>query len=189
MSDSIDAVKLIHKYYADHPLAEEILLRHSKMVTNKALTIARYLLTQGRNIDLQFIAEAAMLHDIGMIYTNTPELGCNGNGDYILHGLKGKQLLLQERLPVHARVCERHIGVGLTATEIKLQKLPLPATDILPETIEEQIICYADLFYSKNKEKLEHEKTPAEVCAKLETFGANKIETFAKWKNMFEPEL
>ncbi len=189
MNDSINPIKLIHKYYANHPIAEDILMQHSQMVTQKALTIARYLVAKGEKVDLRFIAEAALLHDIGMINTNTPSLSCYGTGDYITHGLKGKKLLLHEGLPAHARVCERHIGVGLTAKEIKQQKLPLPIYDILPETLEEQIICYADLFYSKNKGSLTQEKTPDEVRAKLKEFGNNKIETFNRWQYKFEAQL
>ena len=33
--------------------------------------------------------------------------------------------------------------------EIEKQNLPVPHQDLLPETVEEQIICYADKFCSK----------------------------------------
>ena len=36
------------------------------------------------------------------------------------------KMLDSEGLPQHALVCERHIGVGLTMEDIRLQKLPLP---------------------------------------------------------------
>jgi len=189
MTKRIYPAKLIHKYYADNPQAWQILLDHSRLVTRKALKIGRYLQSQGDSVNLRFLAEAAMLHDIGMIRTDTPELGCQGKGSYLQHGLRGKEILEREGLPKHARVCERHIGVGLTAEEIREQKLPLPKQDMQPETLEEQIICYADLFYSKGKENSDREKSPAQIRDKLKKYGNNKVKIFDRWQEKFEPNL
>jgi uncharacterized protein len=181
--------KLIRKYYSADPLAWQILLDHSRLVTRKALKIGRYLQAQGVAVDLKFIAEAAMLHDIGMILTDTPELGCHGQGSYLQHGIRGKEILEEEGLPKHARVCERHIGVGLTADEILRQHLSLPARDMQPETLEEQIICYADLFYSKGGKTPNPEKTFTGIGEKLKKYGKNKVEVFEHWQKKFEPDL
>ena len=189
MKNNLKPITIIHKYYSDNSLAEKILINHSRLVAIRALKIARYLQTQGKQLNLKFIAEAAMLHDIGMISTNTPDLGCNGVVPYLRHGLIGKEILLKEGLPDHARVCERHIGVGLTATEIKQHKLPLPIADVNPETLEEQVICYADLFYSKSTDINSPAKTAVEVRAKLREYDANKIVIFDRWINEFEPHL
>lgn len=180
---------LIAKYYAQSPSVHELLLLHSRKVCKRALKIGRFLIRQGEQVDLQFLAEAAMLHDIGIIMTDTPALGCHGEGPYLLHGIKGAQILEQERLPRHARVCERHIGIGLTAAEIRQQQLPLPERDMLPETLEEQIICYADLFYSKNKKNRGKVKEPAKVRKNLEQYGKGKSQVFDRWLEKFEPEL
>jgi uncharacterized protein len=184
----IKPADIIRKYYAPHPQAWQILLDHSRLVTQRALKVARSL-QQSETVDLQFIAEAAMLHDIGIILTNTPALGCFGKGPYLCHGIMGRQLLEAEGLPRHALVCERHIGIGLTAEEIRLQGLPLPQRDMLPLTLEEQIICYADLFYSKDPDKRRKEKSAAEVRKVLATFGAEKVVVFTGWQRKFEPEL
>jgi len=189
MTKKIYPAKLIKKYYSKHPQAWQILLDHSRLVTRKALKIGRYLQTQGNLVDLQFIAEAAILHDIGMIMTDTPELGCHGKGSYLQHGLRGKEILKNEGLPKHARVCERHIGVGLSAKEIKQRKLPLPERDMQPETLEEQIICYADLFYSKGKKNRGREKSLKKIRDKLEKYGKNKVKIFDRWQKKFEPDL
>ena len=184
----IKPADIIRKYYAPHPDAWRILLIHSRLVTQRALKIARTL-QKTQPVDLQFIAEAAMLHDIGIFLTDTPSLGCLGEGPYLCHGIKGRQLLEAEGLPRHALVCERHIGIGLTAEEIRDQSLPLPQRDMLPLTLEEQIICYADLFYSKDQNKRNREKSPARVLKVLSKFGAEKGLVFARWQRMFEPEL
>ncbi len=179
---------LIRKYYAGHPKAWQILLIHSRQVTRRAVKVGRALQDK-QQVDLQFIAEAAMLHDIGMLLTHAPDLHCYGEGSYLRHGIKGRELLEGEGLPRHARVCERHIGIGLTAEEIRQQKLPLPERDMLPETLEEQIICYADLFYSKDPKKLNKEKSPDKVRKTLAKYGEQKLLTFDRWLLTFEPEL
>jgi hypothetical protein len=52
--------------------------------------------------------------------------------------------------PELALVCERHIGVGISIAEIQHHNLPLPSRDMIPVSIEEQLICYSDKFFSKN---------------------------------------
>lgn len=188
MSLTVRPAELIRNYYADNPKALQILLEHSRQVTQRALKVARRLQDK-EPIDLQFIAEAAMLHDIGMFRTNTPELNCHGTGSYLQHGVAGREILEEEDLPRHALVCERHIGIGLTAKEIKTQQLPLPHRDMLPTTLEEQVICYADLFYSKSKKNRGKEKTVDEVRRSLQKFGVEKLNTFEQWLLLFEPEL
>ena len=85
--------------------------------------------------------------------------------------------------PRHARVCERHTGAGLSLQEIKQQNLPVPHRDLLPETIEEQIICYADKFFSKTK--LDTEKTVEQAIRSLSKFGNEGVERFVKWSKRF----
>jgi len=188
MTATVRPVELIDKYYSKSAKARKILLEHSRQVTKRALKIARHRL-QFEPVNLQFIAEAAMLHDIGMIKTATPELGCHGSEPYLQHGVAGRKLLTDEGLLQHALVCERHIGVGLTAEEIREQNLPLPHRDMQPESLEEKIICYADLFYSKSKHKRGKEKSVEEVRKSLRKFGAAKVAVFDQWRHLFEPEL
>ena len=53
-------------------------------------------------------------------------------------------------MEIYARICERHTGSGLTASEIISGNMPLPQVDLLPETLEEKLICLADKFFSKS---------------------------------------
>jgi uncharacterized protein len=92
--------------------------------------------------------------------------------------------LRQEGLPEFARVCERHTGTGITAQQIIERNLPLPVQDFLPETMEEQVICYADKFYSKSH--LERERTVEQTAKSLEKFGHDSVARFMKWAEMFE---
>jgi len=172
---------IIYRFYTpDSPLVRT-LIRHSQQVRDKALEAAARVVHLQPN--LPFIAEAAMLHDIGIYQTASARLGCRGSRPYICHGIIGRQLLEQCGLHAHGLVCERHVGVGLTSKEIKEQGLPLPHRDMVPVSIEEVIICYADKFYSKTNGGREH---PLEqVLAELNRFGPDKADRFIKWHQMF----
>ena len=85
----------------------------------------------------------------------------------------------------HALVCERHIGVGLTVADIDAQKLPLPRRDMVPRTLEEQIVAYADLFFSKSPRKAGKERSASEVRETLERYGAAKSAIFDDWRTRF----
>ena len=179
----MDALRIIKRYYPVDSKAFEVLLTHSKLVARKAREIARRV--PELHPDLEFIEQAAMLHDIGIFLTCAPRLGCDGDKDYICHGYLGRELLDKERLPRHALVCERHTGVGLTLADIERQNLPLPKRDMVPISIEEQIICFADKFFSKKPEKLEHEKTVEEVRKYLSKFGQASVDRVAEWCRQF----
>ena len=143
----MDCISFIDKYYHDSPDLKEVLVTHSRQVRDRALYVAS--LHPGWSLDLQFIEEAAMLHDIGIFYCHAPNIHCHGTHKYIEHGYLGAELLRQEGLPKHALVAERHTGSGITMEQVIQEDLPIPVQDYLPITLEEKIICYADKFYSK----------------------------------------
>ena len=174
--------ELIHKYCEGNKALEQVLLRHSEDVARRALQIARAHPELGA--DETFLWEAAMLHDIGIVRVDAPSIFCYGTEPYIRHGLLGGEILRSEGLPRHARVAERHTGTGLTAAEIERQNLPLPRRDLTPESIEEQIVCYADKFYSKTR--LDTEKTPEQALRSLEKFGSDGLDVFREWIKRFE---
>jgi uncharacterized protein len=178
----MDYQKIIDKYYPADNALKHILITHSQSVTRRALQIVSSHPELG--MDAQFVEEAAMLHDIGIVFCDAPGIQCFGKEPYICHGRLGAEILRAEGYPKHARVCERHTGAGLTKAEILQQHLPLPAEDFLPETLEEQVICYADKFYSKTH--LDREKTKREAEKSLSKFGTDGVERFRKWEKMFE---
>ena len=93
-------------------------------------------------------------------------------------------MLREEGLERYARVCERHTGAGITVHDIESRNLPLPRRDFLPETIEEQIICYADKFFSKSHP--ERVKTLEQATKSLSKFGEDGVGRFLAWAGMFE---
>lgn len=177
----MDYQVIINKYYPEDNELRHILLVHSRAVADKALAIAdRHL---ELSLDRQFIEEAAMLHDIGIVRCNAPGIQCFGTEPYICHGRIGAEMLRAEGFPRHARVCERHTGAGITRSQIIAQKLPLPQQDFLPETMEEKVICYADKFFSKSH--LDEEKTIEQAIASLSKFGEEGVARFREWVKMF----
>lgn len=180
---TMDPIKIIKKYYSPESKAYHILVHHSRMVTKKALSIAKKL--THLNPDLKFIEEAAMLHDIGIFSTNEPKIGCYGDKPYVCHGYLGRQILEKEGFPKHALVCERHIGVGLTVEEIEEKNLPVPKRDMIPVSIEEQIICFSDKFFSKDPDFLLKEKPLERVRKGISKFGEEKLRLLDEWIKIF----
>ncbi|MBO5678744.1 MAG: HDIG domain-containing protein [Bacteroidaceae bacterium] len=173
-------LELIDKYCIDAAL-RNILLQHSRAVADKALSIARN--HPELEADETFIEEAALLHDIGIVCVDAPAISCYGAEPYIKHGILGADILRREGLERHALVCERHTGTGLTLQQIVAQQLPLPQRDMQPVTVEEQIICFADKFFSKTK--LDGEKTVEQARRSLEKFGAEGLVKFDAWCERF----
>lgn len=178
---SHDVRQILEKYFTGEDL--EMVLTHGRMVAELACTVGRHL--RLKEDEIKFLYEAAMLHDIGICRVNAPRIGMHGSEPYITHGIIGRQILENEGLPQYAPICERHIGVGLTTQDIQAQQLPLPERDMSPQNLYEEIICFADLFYSKNPGKLEHRKTVERVREKLSAFGDHKVEIFDGWLQRF----
>ena len=174
----LDCLSIIQRYYTPGNDDYRVLVLHSRQVADMAVTIGQRLIDRHVPLDIEFIEEAAMLHDIGMCRTNAPGIHCHGSEPYILHGILGRQMLESLGLYRHARVCERHTGAGITAAEIISQHLPItPPRDLLPETLEEQIICYADKFFSKSRPG-EPAKTLERARQTLARFGADTLARF-----------
>jgi len=179
----MDVAGIIEKYYDPLTVVHRLLLHHSRRVAGKALDIARRV--PHLNPDLQFIEEAAMLHDIGIFMTSSREIGCYGSHPYIAHGYLGRELLDGEGLQLHALVCERHVGMGITEREIRGRGLPLPLRDMVPLTLEEKIVCFADKFYSKAGEALDRERPLPTVRRMVARYGQEKLRLFDEWATVF----
>jgi uncharacterized protein len=181
--ERLNYFEIIHKYIDPSSFTYSVYLPHVILVTQRALSIARGLGLSAES--QQFIEEAAMLHDIGIIKVNSPKLGTTGDLPYVCHGNQGRIILEAEGLPKHALVAERHTGVGIPLSQIVERDLPLPHRDMLAESIEEKIISYADLFYSKRIAKLWIPEAAEEIEAELAGFGEDQVATFRDWHAQF----
>jgi len=181
----MNPIDILAEYYDRRSKAFSILVEHGKQVAEKALVAAGQV--SHLEPDLDFIFKAAMLHDIGILETNSPGFGCRGKQPYICHGILGRKMLETIGMPKYGLTCERHVGVGISADDVSRFNLPLPPRDMLPVTIEEQIICYADKFFSKNSNgKKAEEKTVSNIVNDLKRYGPDKVARFQSWVEMFE---
>lgn len=180
---AMDSVRIIAEFYDPGSLAYELLLSHGRHVAQKAIQTAEKV--PHLKPDSEFIIEAAMLHDIGIFLTDTPALGCAGKYPYVCHGYLGRNILENKGLPRHALVCERHVGVGISVEDIQRQGLPLPRRDMQPVTIEEQIICYADKFFSKLPGRFQKEFSIEEILNYLMQYGEEPVARFQEWVQLF----
>jgi uncharacterized protein len=182
MDISIDPEAIITNFYPTGSFTRDLLLRHGELVGRKALEIldrAPWLAA-----DRQFLIQAAMLHDIGIGRTRSPKLGCMGTLPYVCHGVEGREILDGLGLNHHGLVCERHVGVGISECQAVRRKLPLPVRDMLPLSVEERLICYADKFFSKT-DNGRHEKTIDEIIAGLVRFEADYADRFLTLHRLF----
>lgn len=178
---NMDYQAIIDKYYTEGSRLKEILEVHSRAVADKALEIvARH---PELNADGRFVEEAAMLHDIGIFMCDAPDIFCFGAYPYICHGTKGSEIVASEGFPLHALVCERHTGAGLSLDYILKNNLPVPHRDLMPVSMEEQIVCFADKFFSKTH--LDKEKSVDKALKSVAKFGEEGAERFKKWCDMF----
>ena len=177
----MNALNIIDKYYPEENELKRILLTHSRSVADKALWIADK--HPELNLDKAFLEEAAMLHDIGIFLTDAPGIFCFGDKPYICHGYLGADLLREEGFPRHALVCERHTGAGISAESIIKQDLPIPHREMLPVSMEEQVICFADKFFSKTR--LEKEKSVEGALKSISKYGEDGIKRFNTWCELF----
>lgn len=177
----MNPILIIDKYYQEDNDLKRILLVHSRSVAEKALLIAdRH---PELSLDREFVFEAAMLHDIGIFQTNAPDIFCFGDRPYICHGTLGAELMRKEGYPRHALVCERHTGAGLSLQQIVEQQLPVPHREMVPVSLEEQVICFADKFYSKTH--LEREKSVEKARNSLAKYGEAGLQRFDRWCELF----
>jgi uncharacterized protein len=177
----MDPIEIIQKYYPKESEAYRILVKHSRSVADKAILIGRA--HPELQLDLQFIEEAAMLHDIGAFLCYAPKIDCYGSAAYVCHGYLGADLLRKEGYPRHALVCERHTGAGLTLEMIVRYNLPIPHRDLCPQSMEEQLICFADKFFSKTRP--DEAKSIAMIRTSRVQYGEASVLQFDSWRKLF----
>ena len=183
MTERSDAMwmRVIDKYYSDNPPLRDLLILHSRLVADKALKVAAA--HPELNLDVQFLEEASMLHDIGIFLTDAEAIHCFGKYHYLCHGYLGAELLRKEGLKRHALVAERHTGTGLTLKQILERDLPVPHKDMIPVTLEEKAVCFADKFYSKTRPR--EEKTVEQAEHSIAKFGEEGVTIFREWCKLF----
>jgi len=164
-----DKIYKLHKKYSTGEKTLECVWLHSLVVKDIALEIAENVEKKyGTKVNKKLIEIGALVHDIGC-YT------CIGNNfcfdkNYITHGEIGYKILLENKYPINvARFSLVHIGVGIG--------------NMIPVTLEEEIVAYSDNFHSKKPIRFNNYENEKQ---KLEGFEKSKGIIFERFKDKFE---
>ena len=180
----MNPLDVIAEFYDPGSRSYQILVKHGRQVADKAVKAA--MCVSHLKPNLNFIKEAAMLHDIGIFETDSPDIGCTGKHPYVCHGYLGRKILENKGFPMHGLVCERHVGVGISSEDIRRYHLPLPQREMVPISIEEQVVCYADKFFSKNGKSGSDKKSVENILSALYRYGPEKAARFQSWMHLFK---
>lgn len=185
--DTCRPFEILARYFPLDSNGYRVIVAHSVLVAHEALEIARRYVEihPDTKIDFAFIEEASLLHDIGVCRTNATSIGGSGEAPYICHGVLGREVLDAEGWPLHALVCERHTGSGITKEDVLRQQLPLPERDYLPKTLEEKIICVADKFFGKKPSRLWVKGSVDRIERQLGRFGDGPLQRWEELKREF----
>ncbi len=177
----MDPIAILKMYYTEGTPLYNTLLDHSRKVADKAIALAKN--KPELELDLEFVEQAALLHDLGIYACNAPGIHCVGDRHYLEHGVVGAELLRGLGYDKHALVCERHTGTGLSLEEIKRGSLPLPQRDMLPMSMEEKLVCFADKFFSKSSPT--KERSLEAVRRSTARFGEESLERLEEMIALF----
>ena len=164
-TEKID-VKLIYNLFKEVELPPHI-IKHVELVAKISKKIAKVLLNENIDLNLDLVIIGALLHDIGRSKTHS-----------IKHAIIGAEILKEKGFNQNIiNIVERHIGGGIDTLEAK--ELNLPIKDYTPISIEEKIVSASDnlTFGHKKitlKERLDY------FYSKNLIKGAKKIELLHK---------
>lgn len=107
-------------------------LKHAVKVAEVAKDLTGKLKSKGYSVDEELVVAGALLHDVGRAVTHD-----------VSHGVMGGRIIRRRNLDEKlARIVERHVGGGIPIEEAT--NLKLGSLNLMPETLEEKIVCYAD---------------------------------------------
>lgn len=179
-------IRALHEKHAPTPESLDSVYTHCLIVAD----IAEQLMAANPalEVDPELVRAGALLHDIG-VYRLYDGAGHLDRKNYIRHGVLGQEVLAAEGFAHRlCRFASHHTGVGLTKDDIARQRLPLPASDYVAETTEEELVMYADKFHSKSRPPVF--LTGTAYAARVSRFGHVKAAVFAAMLARYgEPDL
>ena len=177
----------VHRKYALSQTLLELVWTHSNAVTDIALTLYDSGKFDVTGLSREYLIKAGLLHDVGVYL-------CQGfewipdqppqEKPYVQHVLVGAWILQQEGYDYFiVQTARNHTGVGLTADDVQKYGLDLPVDNYLPESLVEQLVCYAAKYHSKAPKF----KTTQQILESLHRFNGDKVARFQEFVNYFGP--
>ncbi len=122
-----------------HAGCSEEVVEHCRSVAHLAYKIAQTCNSKGKKVDVRLVRVGGLLHDLGRARTHTVD-----------HGLVGAEIARELQLPESLiLIIERHVGSGISTSEAR--RLGFPSRSLVPQTIEERIVAYADKLTRKSQ--------------------------------------
>jgi uncharacterized protein len=130
------------------------LIEHVLAVCERALKIAEQIESAGLPVDKNVVEAGALLHDSGIPRQKgepivIPEWGDRAKGlvtDNLSHPILGFELAGEYGFPLSVRRCILCHTPGPTREECRMLGLTPPEEELIPITIEEKIVMYADFL-------------------------------------------
>jgi uncharacterized protein len=130
------------------------LIEHVSEVCDRALKIAGLIEAAGLLVDKDVVEAGALLHDAGIPRQKgepivIPEWGDRAKGlvtDSLSHPILGFELAGEYGFPLSVRRCILCHTPGPTREECRMLGMTPPEEELMPITIEEKIVMYADFL-------------------------------------------
>jgi uncharacterized protein len=143
-------IERLHHKYAPNDTVYDLVYGHCQVVCEIALWCAENIKSE-TEVNLELLQSAALLHDIGTYILFDDEGKVANNRMYPQHAILGAKIVADEGIDMRiSKIIETHVLLGLTKQEIIDTPWILPARDYEPDTIEGELLCYADRFHSKH---------------------------------------
>lgn len=150
MMPSDGTIRQLHKKYAPNEHVFDLVYTHCKIVSE----IAEWCVKQNSlRVDTAVLRAACLLHDIGTYVLFDTEGHVENQRLYPLHAIIGAKIIADEGFDTRiAQAVETHVLLGLSKAEITQpdSQFIVPAKEYTPQTVEAELLCYADRFHSKH---------------------------------------
>jgi uncharacterized protein len=173
----------LHKKYAPDGIILQLVWQHSLIVKNITSQIID---RKNLKLNRKLVIQGCLMHDIGVYFVEPckchPKSRKENEEPYVKHGVIGADIIRKEKLSEKlAKIVERHVGSGITKEQIIEQNFALPRKDLVPETVEEKLVAYADMFHSKKPKFNEYK----EITDELSIYGKDCVQRLKEWRKMF----
>ncbi len=147
---TIKEIERYHRKYAPNDKVYELVYGHCQIVAEIALWCAGNI-QKDIFVDIELLRSAALLHDIGTYILFNDDGKVVNERLYPQHAILGAKIIYDEGLDQRiSDLVSTHILMGLSKEEVIATNWSLPEHNYEPQSIEGEILCYADRFHSKH---------------------------------------